>query len=116
MIKMASRYDDKLPRINNSKRYREIFKDRGVNYIRQYSTPELSHPNYKQIMELEQVNHVWKLGDRFYKIAAEYYGDEKLWWIIAWYNKKPTESHVKPGQILKVPSPISKVLSILRIK
>ncbi len=113
---MTSRYDSKSPRINNSERYSEVFEDRGIKFVKQYSTPELSHPNYRQILQLEQVEHLWKMGDRFYKLAAKHYGDEKLWWIIAWYNKTPTESHVKLGQVLKIPSPISRVLSILRMK
>ena len=113
---MASRYDGKRPIINRDQAYKHVFEDRGVKYIKQYPTPELSHANFKQIMQLEQETHIWKLGDRFYKLACEYYGDETLWWIIAWYNKTPTESHVKPGQLLKIPHPLSKVLSILRIK
>ena len=113
---MTSRYDDKIPYINDSERYGDIFEDKGVKFIEQYSTPELSHPNYKQIMQLKRISHVWKLGDRFYKLAGEFYGDEKLWWVIAWFNKTPTESHVKPGQILKIPSPVEKVLTILRMK
>jgi len=113
---MASRYDDKIPLTNSSERYSEVFEDRGVKFIKQYTTPELSHPNYKQILQLDQINYSWKLGDRLYKLAGKYYGDETLWWIIAWYNKTPTDSHVRPGQILKIPSPISRVLSILRMK
>ena len=40
---------------------------------------------------------MWKLGDRFYKLADQYYGDPTLWWIIAWYNRMPTESHAEGG-------------------
>ena len=113
---MASRYDNKNPSLNNLDQYREVFDDRGVKFIRQYGTVELSHPNRKQIAGLEQTIHVWKRGDRFYKLASQYYGGPQLWWIIAWYNKKPTESHLVTGQVLNIPSPLSRVLSILRVK
>ena len=113
---MTSRYDDKIPVLNAEEQYQDLFEDRGVNFIRQYSTPELLHPTSQQILRLNRKSHVWKTGDRFYKLASTYYGNEKYWWIIAWYNKTPTDSHVRPGQILKIPSPISRVLSILRMK
>jgi nucleoid-associated protein YgaU len=113
---MSSRYDDKTPRINNSDGYQQVFEDRGVKFIKHYSTPELKHAHFKQIAELSHYHHVWKLGDKLYKLASIHYNSPKLWWLIAWYNKTPTESHIKPGQIIRIPFPLNKVKSILRIK
>ncbi len=111
-----SRYDDKIPLINDSEKYENVFEERGVKFIKHYSTPELTHAQRSQMGGLEHVYHMWKLGDKLYKLSAEYYNDEKLWWLIAWYNKAPTESHIKAGQILKIPLPLNKIKSILRIK
>ena len=113
---MTSRYNDKIPVLNAEEQYQDTFDKRGINFIQQYSTPELSHPTYQQILRLNRKSHVWKTGDRFYKLASTYYGNEKYWWIIAWYNQTPTEHHVEMGQILKIPTPLYKVLSILRLK
>tara|TARA_Y100000310_G_scaffold298195_1_gene331888 strand:- start:4014 stop:4355 length:342 start_codon:yes stop_codon:yes gene_type:complete len=113
---MSSRYDDKIPRTNNSDSYQQILEDRGVKFIVQFDTPELKHAKYKEIAALDHIHHTWKLGDRFYKLANQHYGDSTLWWIIAWYNKTPTESHVKPGGILQIPFPLDEIISILRIK
>ena len=111
-----SRYEDKTPLINDSEKYDEVFEERGVKFIKHYSTPELTHAHRSQIATLEHEFHMWKLGDRLYKLAAKHYGDEKLWWIIAWYNKAPTESHIRAGQVLRIPTPVDRIRAILRIK
>jgi len=59
--------------------------------------------------QLREVDHVWKLGDRFYKLAHKYYSNAEMWWVIAWYNQTPTESHVSPGQLIQIPLPLDKV-------
>ena len=55
------------------------------------------------------------MGDRYFKLAYEYYGDSKLWWVIAWYNQKPSEADVKNGDTIFIPLPLDKVLSALRV-
>ena len=50
-------------------------------------------------------------GDRLDNLAFQYYGDPKLWWAIAWFNEKPTEAHLKLGQLILVPIPVEKVIS-----
>ena len=108
------RYDDRKIAVNKEELYETTFEERGVDYIRQYKSPNMTHPTAKQIRTLENMNHVWVTGDRFYKLADRYYGNVRYWWIIAWYNRKPTESHVTLGEVLKVPFPVSKVLKYLR--
>jgi len=111
-----SRYRKKSPLINDEPSYVNVFEKRGVKYIRQYSTANLHHPTVAQRAKLKRVNHVWKLGDRFYKLAHQHYGNAKLWWIIAWYNQTPTEAHLAVGQVLKIPFPLDDVLSLLTNK
>ena len=53
------------------------------------------------------------MGDRYYKLADGYYGDSRYWWIIAWFNKKPTESHIKVGDIIRVPTSLGDILSAM---
>mgnify|MGYP003344114216 CR=1 FL=1 len=36
------------------------------------------------------------------KLADEYYGDSRDWWIIAKYNLKPTEAHIQIGDIIEI--------------
>ena len=52
-------------------------------------------------------------GDRLDNLAYEFYGDPRYWWVIAWFNKKPTESHCSLGDIIRIPKPIGQVLTSL---
>ena len=57
--------------------------------------------------------HIWNTGDRFSKLAAEHYGDPTLWWVIAYFNKKPTDGHVKVGDQILIPEDISLVMPLV---
>ena len=111
---MGSRYDGKRPLQNQEEIYEELLEERGVSFIRHYGTANLSHPTAEQRKTLERVGHIWRVGDRFYKLAYKHYGDAKYWWVIAWYNKKPTESHLEIGDVIKIPQPLYKVLGYMR--
>jgi nucleoid-associated protein YgaU len=56
------------------------------------------------------IGHVWTSSDKFYNLAAEYYSDPEMWWVIAFYNQKPTEFHLSPGDIVYIPTPLETVL------
>ncbi len=56
---------------------------------------------------------MWRLGDRYWKLASENYGNAKYWWVIAWFNKKPTEQHVKLGETVLVPLFLDEVLTVI---
>ena len=34
-----------------------------------------------------------------------------LWWVLAWYNEKPTESHFEVGGVVLIPTPVEEVIS-----
>ena len=55
-----------------------------------------------------------QLKFEYSKLAHKHYGDSSLWWVIAWFNKRPTESHVTVGTVIVIPMPIQKVLKYLR--
>ncbi len=96
---------------NNSETYKKILEDRGYpGGVIHYATPTLRHPSATEIAKLTRQQHIWGIGDRYYKLAHRYYGDSKYWWIIAWYNRKPTESHMQIGQTLFIPSPLEDIL------
>ena len=107
---MTKRYDSKQILENSEDTYEDVFENRGVSHIRQYGSPNMTHLTVDQIRELDRVGHVWKVGDRFYKLSHKYYGDAKYWWVIAWFNKKPTESHVEFGEVIYIPLPLERVL------
>ena len=106
---MSGRYLGRLIAKNDSKQYLASFKKRSVNFIVQYSTPDLTFPSEEDEAELDFISHLWQVGDRYYKLAHKYYGDGELWWIIAFFNKKPTESHLKVGDVIDIPIPSDKI-------
>tara|TARA_R110002020_G_scaffold47320_6_gene134705 strand:- start:750 stop:1088 length:339 start_codon:yes stop_codon:yes gene_type:complete len=111
---MANRYKNKTIFRNQDESYDSVFEERHVPYIRQYGTSRLTMPTIKQLRTLSKVNHVWKTGDRFYKLATHYYQNPRYWWVIALYNKRPTEADVRVGDVLMVPLPIEHVLRVMR--
>ena len=98
---------------NRSKTYEKILEEKGLKRITQYPTPKLKHLDAREIRKLNRVGHIWKVGDRFYKLAYKHYGKTKYWWVIAWYNRKPTESHVNLGDVIYVPLPLDEVVRSL---
>jgi len=64
---------------------------------------------------LQKVGHIWTLGDRYYKLAHQHYGESQYWWVIAWFNKKPTEAHLSLGDVVYVPLPLSRILNLLKV-
>ena len=111
---MPSRYNDRLKQKNGAPYYADLLEERGVRYIRHFVTPELKYPDAKQLTGIKRVGHMWRTGDRYYKLAHQHYNDSRLWWVIAWFNRKPTEAHVKLGEVIFIPKPLSTVTKYLR--
>ena len=107
-----SRYQELLIIQNQDPDYKKQFKDKfeGRSAFPQLETQNLKYPSLEKIKKLTYANHIWKLGDRYYKLAHHYYGDSKYWWVIAQFNKKPTEQHVNLGDLVKVPLPLNDIL------
>jgi hypothetical protein len=112
---MIGRYNNREVVNNNSDRYKEIRDERNILVLRQYTTPALKHPTSIDIQNITIRNEVWKTGSKLFKIAKKYYGSPKLWWIIAWYNQKPTEAHFQVGDIVEVPTPLEEIIRILEV-
>ncbi len=109
---MSSRYKNRSVVKNRNELYETFLEDRGVNMVRHYRTANIKHLTSAERRQIRNVKVLWKQGDRFWKLASKYYGDPTYWWIIAWYNQKPTEASVQVGQTLLIPTPLNKVLEL----
>lgn len=107
----VSRYEQRNLIKNDNELYSEHFEKRSVKFINHYGTPNLKFPTPQEISTLTLQKETWKLGDRYYKYAHQYYGDVKMWWVIAWFNQKPTESQLEIGDEIIIPLPLDKVLN-----
>ena len=111
---MSNRYSSKTPFINRNPYYKFLLEKRGIKAVRQYPTPVVYNPTAVERISIRTTTHIWKYGDRYYKLAYDFYGDSRLWWIIAWYNGYPTEAQVAPGDVLYIPTSIEDAYKILR--
>ncbi len=108
------RLDDRLIILNSLDFYEPILQEKNLDFIRHYGTPNLQYPNSEQMSDLNMVRHIWKRGDKLFKLAHQHYGDSRLWYVIAWFNKRPTEAHYKYGDVILVPHPLSLVRKYLK--
>ena len=108
-----SRYTGRSRGLNNNEMYKEILDDRGVQEIVQYRTPVLKFPSEEDFKRIQTIDYVWNQGDKFWKLAAKQYGDPKLWWVIAQFNRKPTEGHLSPGDVIKIPIDLAVALGAM---
>ena len=107
-----SRFGNRRLLQNDLEEYSEFFRDRDVKQITHFGTGVLRYPSVAQITTLQSIKRVWAVGDRYYKLAHKYYGDSRYWWVIAWFNKKPTDQHLKTGDLVKVPVPLRDALGV----
>lgn len=95
---------------NDKEIYDDILTRKRIRAIRQFSTLNLTALRANAENKIQEANHIWATGDRYFKLASQYYGRPELWWVIAFYNQKPTEGHVRRGELIKIPLPIELVL------
>jgi hypothetical protein len=95
--------------------FSSIFKKRNTTSITQYSTANLKFPTIEDITELRIETKVWTVGEKYFKLAQEFYGDPEYWWVIAWYNQKPLEAAFKGGDVVEIPVPLELILEFLEI-
>ena len=112
---MKNRYFNRDIIINDDDQYKKEFfeKSRDIKSVRQYDTPVFKYPTVDEISELQIIEVVWQSNSRLYKMASTYYNDPSLWWVIAMFNKKPTEAHFKLGETIYIPLPLEQVLRFM---
>jgi hypothetical protein len=93
--------------------YKEKFDEHRKKFIAKKATLNLDYPNFNESLSYRYELHVWSMGDHYYKLAERFYGDPSYWWILAWFNKKPTESHIAIGDVIRIPMPLGQVLTDL---
>ena len=110
---MSSRYRKRNILVNSDPSYNDQFKNRGVRVIEHYDTPEFKYPKVSDLEGVTIRTENYKVGDRYYKFAQKYYGDTSYWWVIAKYNQKPIENLFNIGDIVYIPTPLTKILEAL---
>jgi len=109
-----SRYNRREIFLNKNKKYKNVFfKNRDIQETYQYDMPDITYPTSNEIADLENVLQVWKATDTLYNVSNAFYGSPQYWWVIAWYNKRPTEADFVVGEQYYVPLPLEAVLEYI---
>ena len=61
----------------------------------------------------KEIIHTFGSGDSFWKLANQYYGDPKYWYIIARFNNAPTEASISIGDQIRIPISLSLALQVV---
>jgi hypothetical protein len=108
---MAERYTNNKIIIQDSDEYKYLLKERGLEYIKQYSMKGLKYPSQKEVDDFSLKYEIWDKGMALWKLAAIHYNNRgDLWWVIAHFNQKPTDQHFNLGDSVIIPFPLEKVL------
>ena len=54
---------------------------------------------------------IGKVGQTLLNLANQYYGDVTLWWIISKANGIRGQAGLKPGQLLRIPGNVTRIVS-----
>lgn len=97
---------------NDDEIYREFLNKVGASSIIHYGITPFGDPSSEQFLRKVQLfQHVYKTGDRLSKIAHKYYGSAKYWWVLAWFNSRPTDFHCNIGDTIIIPVPLGEALN-----
>lgn len=90
-------------------RYKKISELRDTSGVRYY--PNVRYPEIPETDE--DIYVIATVGDRYDRLAQQYYSDSSLWWIIASANNYDSATLVpQPGLQLRIPANIGKVLEL----
>jgi|TARA_R110002020_G_scaffold306522_1_gene522475 hypothetical protein len=93
-------YNDSLISINNTRLYKQMLKDRGVLSIKQFRTKYFSEIDTSTIPSTE---HIWQKNDKLIRLSNRFYNTKDYWWIIGYFNQKPTDAHYEVGDVVYIP-------------
>lgn len=107
-----SDWDENSVTLENEDRIYGKFMDKlGTKKLDHSSLVLFGNPVASDFLKKIRVSsHLYAAGDRLSKIAHRYYGDAELWWVLAWFNGKPTDFHCKIGETLLVPHPVEEAI------
>ena len=108
------RDDDRTRTITEQGVYDNLLERRDKKRLSHYTTPVFVGPTARQRKTLATTRRVWSAGDSLMKMSQQYYGNVRYWYVIAWYNFKPTDAHFELGDVVFIPTNLNKILSILR--
>jgi hypothetical protein len=109
---MFNRYNRTTKLINNSSDYQELFDQKKIQYITQYSSFDFNKLKNIQDYDLDSTLHVVQPSERLYMISQKYYGSPEYGWLICYTNKISNELSINIGTVLTIYFPLNNVLGL----
>jgi hypothetical protein len=110
---MSSRYTNTRKIINNTDLYKQVFRDKKIKNITQYSTYNFGNLQNIDEYNLETVFHEVQPFEKLYMISQKYYGSPEYGWLICYTNKISNEMLIQDGQGLLIYLPLISVLELV---
>lgn len=108
------RYNNRTAITLDREFYKQLLDNRSIYGITHYSTPSFDY-NTSGVVPFEVEAIIWKQGDRLHKMSQKYYNSVEYWWVIAFINQKPTDSHFQTGDTVLVPTSLERVLQFIGV-
>ena len=105
------RFSNRSRFLLNKNFYRKTLKKKDRASLVYYGSVTVPEITTSLIRLLTLDNHVWSVGDNYYKLAEQKYGDKDYWWVIAWYNNKPSDTLLMVGDVITIPYPVETLVS-----
>ena len=107
-----TKWNEGVEKVENNTDIVQPFLDKiGATKVNHYSLAFFGDPVDEEFLkEITVTTHIFSSGDKLSKIAYDHYGDPRLWWVLAWFNAKPTDFHCKIGDTIRIPEPLLEVL------
>ena len=88
---------------------KDLLKTRNLTNARLIETSLIKPLTVEERKKYSTRTIIWQKNTRLFKLAFEFYGDSKLWWIIGWFNQKPTDAHFSVGDEVLIPFPVEDI-------
>lgn len=110
-----SRYSnrDLLVLTSDNEVYRKKILERNAKRIALHATPVYNFDDTEKDIDFTFTEVFWADGDRLYKLSNKYYNSIEYWWVIGFFNQKPTDSHYEIGDLVLIPTPLEKAIEFM---
>lgn len=110
---MNNRYLNSPTILNNAEAYKQIFKEKNIPYIVNYTTFNFSNLINIDDYGINFILHDVSFNEKLYQISQKYYGSPDYAWLICFLNKLSNETLIDVNTTLKIYYPLNKVLGVL---
>ena len=113
---MPLRYENRgRIELTKSDMFKQLKTRRNLDSVSLIATVNYGNISDTDLEDIEYESYIWTRGDRFYKLAGDFYDSHDYWWVIAIFNNAPTEHHIQIGEEIFIPRSPETVADLLGV-